>query len=110
MIYLSSQGSARSRFISRKSVYPIYEIEQGSGSNLFVKFEQTKGVTTWSLFVVRKIDRSISMPDKMKFDYYYGSDAEQFTFIRLQKMLFTEDRFKKLSSDAKNGLALCLIE
>lgn len=41
------------------------------------------------------------MPEKMKFDYYYGSDAEQFTFIRLPKMLFTEERFKKLSSDAK---------
>lgn len=41
------------------------------------------------------------MTENMIFDYYYGSDAEQFTFIRLPKMLFTEERFKKLSSDAK---------
>lgn len=41
------------------------------------------------------------MTENKKFDYYYGSDAEQFTFIRLPKMLFTEERFKKLSSDAK---------
>lgn len=76
-------------------------MSRGSGSNLLVELEQTKGVTIWSLFVVRKIDRRIPMPEKMKFDYYYGLDAEQFTFVRLPKMLFTEERFKKLSSDAK---------
>lgn len=57
------------------------KMSRGSGSNLLVELEQTKGVTTWSLFVVRKIDRRIPMPEKMKFDYYYGLDAEQFTFV-----------------------------
>ena len=37
----------------------------------------------------------------MKFDYYYGSEAEQFTFIRLPKILFSDEKFKQLSSDAK---------
>lgn len=41
------------------------------------------------------------MQENIKFDYYYGTEAEQFTFYRLPKMLFTEEKFKGLSSDAK---------
>ena len=37
----------------------------------------------------------------MKFDYYYGQEAEQFTFIRLPKILFTDEKFKQLSNNAK---------
>ena len=37
----------------------------------------------------------------LNFDYYYGSEAEQFAFYRIPKMLMTEPHFKKLSSDAK---------
>lgn len=37
----------------------------------------------------------------ISFDYYYGTQAEQFTFYRIPKVLFTDDRFKELSSDAK---------
>ena len=35
------------------------------------------------------------------FDYYYGSEAEQFSFYRIPKTLMTAPHFKKLSSDAK---------
>ena len=35
------------------------------------------------------------------FDYYYGIEAEQFTFLRIPKVLFTEERFKGLSLEAK---------
>lgn len=35
------------------------------------------------------------------FDFYYGNEAEQFTFYRIPKMLFTDKRFSKISSDAK---------
>ncbi len=35
------------------------------------------------------------------FDYYYGVEAEQFSFYRVPKMLIKDKRFKKLSSDAK---------
>ena len=35
------------------------------------------------------------------FDYYYGVEAEQFSFYRVPKMLSKDKRFKKLSSDAK---------
>lgn len=43
------------------------------------------------------------MPDNMslQFDYYYGNEAEQFTFIRIPKVLLKDKRFSKLSSDAK---------
>lgn len=37
----------------------------------------------------------------MSFDYYYGSQAEQFSFYRIPKILFTEPRFKNTSAEAK---------
>lgn len=41
------------------------------------------------------------MEKKIVFDYYYGAQADQFSFIRLPKMLITEEYFRELSSDAK---------
>jgi len=35
------------------------------------------------------------------YNYYYGNDAEQSTFYRLPKALFTDDRYKDLSDGAK---------
>ena len=35
------------------------------------------------------------------FDYYYGKESESFTFIRIPKMLFTDEPFKGLSIEAK---------
>jgi hypothetical protein len=37
----------------------------------------------------------------MKFDYYYGIEAEQFSFYRVPRLLIKDERFKGLSSDAK---------
>ena len=37
----------------------------------------------------------------IKFNYYYGKEAEQFSFFRIPKLLFTDEAFKDLSSDAK---------
>ena len=37
----------------------------------------------------------------IQFDYYYGREAEQFAFYQVPKFLFKNERFKKLSSDAK---------
>lgn len=37
----------------------------------------------------------------IKFNYYYGKEAEQFSFFRIPKLLFTDPIFSKLSSDAK---------
>ena len=36
-----------------------------------------------------------------KFDYYYTHEAEQFTFYRIPKALFTEPLFQDLSVEAK---------
>ncbi len=36
-----------------------------------------------------------------KFNYYYGKEAEQFSFFRIPKLLFTDPIFASLSSDAK---------
>lgn len=37
----------------------------------------------------------------VKFNYYYRKEAEQFSFFRIPKLLFTDPIFSKLSSDAK---------
>ena len=39
--------------------------------------------------------------EKINFEYYYGKEAEQFTFFRIPKTLFTDHTFKSLSVDAK---------
>lgn len=39
--------------------------------------------------------------EEMKFDYYYGMEAEQFSFYRIPRLLIKDRRFKCLSSDAK---------
>ena len=35
------------------------------------------------------------------FDYFYGSQSDQFSFYRVPKVLFTDQHFKKMSADAK---------
>lgn len=37
----------------------------------------------------------------IEFDYYYGQEAEQFSFYRIPRLLIKDGRFKGLSSDAK---------
>ncbi len=39
--------------------------------------------------------------DNINYDFYYGKQAEQFSFYRIPKTLFTNPAFSKLSSDAK---------
>lgn len=34
-------------------------------------------------------------------DYYYGNEAEQYSFYRIPKMLFTDARFQPVSVEAK---------
>ena len=41
------------------------------------------------------------MGERMRFDYYYGVEAEQFSFYRVPRLLIKDARFKGLSSDAK---------
>ena len=37
----------------------------------------------------------------MTLDYFYGNQADQFTFYRVPKALFTDERFKPISAEAK---------
>ena len=41
------------------------------------------------------------MGEILHLDYYYGIEAEQFSFYRVPRLLIKDERFKKLSSDAK---------
>ena len=37
----------------------------------------------------------------MTLDYFYGDQAEQFSFYRIPKVLFTDERFRNISAEAK---------
>lgn len=41
------------------------------------------------------------MSEKIRFDYYYGQEAEQFRFYRIPKLLITDSKFSSLSNEAK---------
>ena len=41
------------------------------------------------------------MGEPLRFDYYYGVEAEQFSFYRVPRLLIKDERFRALSSDAK---------
>ena len=42
------------------------------------------------------------------FDYFYGAQAEQFSFYRVPKVLFTKDQFKDLSAESKTLYGIML--
>lgn len=41
------------------------------------------------------------MDKSRNFEYFYGEESEQFSFFRIPRQLITNERFKKLSTDAK---------
>lgn len=41
------------------------------------------------------------MEDRIKLFYFYGREADQYSFYRIPKLLFTEEYFKKISVEAK---------
>ena len=41
-------------------------------------------------FVATKSKWGVIYMPKTEFDYYYGVEAEQFTFVRVPKVLFTD--------------------
>ena len=46
---------------------------------------------------------------KIQFDYFTGMEAEQYSFYRVPKVLFTEPCFKTLSCEAKVSLSCCSV-
>ena len=48
------------------------------------------------------------MEKNIKFDYYYGIEADQYTFIKIPRLLIKDSRFKKLSTEAKLLYSLML--
>lgn len=39
--------------------------------------------------------------ERLKLEFYYGKETEQFTFYRLPKALITDNRFKDISNNSK---------
>lgn len=48
------------------------------------------------------------MTDCRDFAYYYAGEGEQYVFYRVPKILFTNDRYRKISTDAKMLYGLML--
>ncbi|MBO4456237.1 MAG: replication initiator protein A [Butyrivibrio sp.] len=48
------------------------------------------------------------MSDALRFDYFYGIEADQYKHYRIPKLLVKHPRFKSLSSDAKLAYGLML--
>ena len=44
------------------------------------------------------------MPEPAMLDYFYGDEAEQYTFYRIPKVLFTDPAYRRISSDAMEYL------
>ena len=40
----------------------------------------------------------------LQLDYYYGIEAEQFSFYRVPRLLIKDERFKKLKEENKKAL------
>ena len=41
------------------------------------------------------------MEDRIRLSYFYGKEADQFSFYKIPKLLFTEEYFKKIGSITK---------
>ena len=41
------------------------------------------------------------MSEKITFSYFYGQEADMLSFYRIPKLLFTNDYFRELSTEAK---------
>jgi len=48
-----------------------------------------------------KLHPFLGRRSEMQYEYFYGAQAEQFSFYRIPKALFTEPNFRELSTDAK---------
>ena len=67
-------------------------------SNISVSYHLFKEsvLNTLSFF-----DRGVIVMASVELSYYYGYEAEQFSFYRIPKLLFTDSRFAGISTDAK---------
>ena len=45
------------------------------------------------------------MEDRIKLSYFYGREADQYSFYRIPKLLFTEEYFKKISVEDTGSLS-----
>jgi len=43
----------------------------------------------------------ITMPSNLNLDYYYGTEADQYSFYRIPKILLTDSRYRNVSIEAK---------
>ncbi len=44
------------------------------------------------------------MDDRIKLSYFYGKEAEQYSFYKIPKLLFTDDHFKKNISGGESAV------
>ena len=79
-----------------KGVKILAELDTGKGIGLIERVK--RGLGKPAIIYVRE---SKMAKHNVEFDYFHGYESEQFAFYRIPKVLFTDDYFKDLSSDAK---------
>ena len=47
------------------------------------------------------------MPETLNLNYYYGNEADQYSFYRIPKILLTDRRYKGVSLEAKVLYSCC---
>ena len=47
------------------------------------------------------------MPSNLNLDYYYGNEAEQYSFYRIPKALLTDPRYKTFPLRPRSSTAFC---
>lgn len=48
------------------------------------------------------------MEDRLMLSYFYGKEADQYSFYKIPKLLFTDEHFKKVSVPDKGVAATCV--
>ena len=49
------------------------------------------------------------MPETLNLNYYYGNEADQYSFYRIPKILLTDRRYKGVSLEAKVLYGLLIV-
>ena len=64
------------------------QIRYSQSRNIIIMFQKCRNGTSENR-------KEIQMEDRIRLSYFYGKEADQFSFYKIPKLLFTEEYFKK---------------
>lgn len=93
----SDRGKAK----GKKGYIKSRENQQVFSGGVFGKRNRKCHYRAFGGMAEETVKEAVKMGGTIKFDYYYGIEADQFSFYRVPRLLIKDERFKGLSSDAK---------